>query len=484
MTKKSESNVIFGPPGTGKTTALIEGVSAELARGTDPERIAYLSFTRTAAHVARDRARAQFNLPQSAFKWFRTIHSLAFNQLGIGRDSIMTLAQFRIAGKELGLSFSRSSDDVKARVKDGDDFYITHMLMQSTGLDYWALKRRTTMRFWELEYKQLTKRLEKWKQAHGLYEFHDLLTLFLERCGPMDVDAVFIDEAQDLSALQWRMINHAFAHVPRRTVAGDDDQSLYDWCGADVRAFLGQPGTQRVLARSYRVPENLRSYVNQIAGRIPGRKQKDWHGTDVPGKIQHMHHFHEVKFRHADTEDYLVLARHSCFLEDMSAELTTAGRLHYLHDKLNIDEKVLAGYEQLWRISAGERIPVHRCKELILHSTGRVNMRLGDVVGPEQLEKLEPMWRVPEGQRRAVRVARAYYGNKIPRTSHIRLKTIHTSKGMEAENVIVSTAMTRASGMRPLPESEDRAFYVAATRASKRLAVIHSNSPQFYPMPF
>ena len=52
----------FGPPGTGKTTTLLNKVDELLAGGMSPTDIGYFSFTRKAAHEARDRAVARFNL--------------------------------------------------------------------------------------------------------------------------------------------------------------------------------------------------------------------------------------------------------------------------------------------------------------------------------------------------------------------------------------------------------------------------------------
>ena len=86
----SRVNIILGPPGTGKTTTLLNTVDEAIESGIPPERIAYLAFTRKAAYEAQERAIERFNFDEERLPFFRTLHSLAFRQLGIQRDEVMT----------------------------------------------------------------------------------------------------------------------------------------------------------------------------------------------------------------------------------------------------------------------------------------------------------------------------------------------------------------------------------------------------------
>ena len=51
-----------------------------------------------------------------------------------------------------------------------------------------------------------------------------------------------VDEAQDLTPLQWDMVVKIAKNVDRVYIAGDDDQAIYEWNGADVRFVSNFPG--------------------------------------------------------------------------------------------------------------------------------------------------------------------------------------------------------------------------------------------------
>ena len=81
---------ILGPPGTGKTTKLLKYVKTFLKLGTPIDKIGYFAFTKKAAEEAIDRTLDLYpDYNRKDLKYFRTLHSLAFTELGMKKSNVM-----------------------------------------------------------------------------------------------------------------------------------------------------------------------------------------------------------------------------------------------------------------------------------------------------------------------------------------------------------------------------------------------------------
>ena len=81
---------VVGPPGTGKTRRLLNEVHNYVKKGVPLNRIGYFAFTRKAAKEARNRyLDVEKHLTKKDLPYFQTIHSLAFNTLGLKEENVM-----------------------------------------------------------------------------------------------------------------------------------------------------------------------------------------------------------------------------------------------------------------------------------------------------------------------------------------------------------------------------------------------------------
>jgi superfamily I DNA/RNA helicase len=112
-------NKIFGPPGSGKTTYLLNLVDQELTNGTPPHQIGYFAFTRKAATEAKERALFKFPLlnDRTDFPWFRTLHSLAFRALNISTSDMMLAENYREFSQQTGIEVNVEHGDEEFMVK-------------------------------------------------------------------------------------------------------------------------------------------------------------------------------------------------------------------------------------------------------------------------------------------------------------------------------------------------------------------------------
>lgn len=470
--------LVDGGPGAGKTEALIGVVEDALARGVRPDRVAYWAFSRAAAREARSRAMAKFGLAEDDLPHFRTIHSHCYRALGIRRDEVVSdaaLAEFAEIVGEQGTWSARESSTVpadgllgvfdyaRATAKPLRDAWEEH----GGDLDWFRLDR-------------FARSYDAWKAGEGLLDFGDMLSRYVERGAPLDVDVTIVDEVQDLSPLQWAVVDRATAGV-ELWIGGDEDQAIHRWAGADPGRLLAHGGATVVLQASHRLPKAVFAVAAGILSRIEVRRDKPMgpHPDAPEGAVEWASRVDEVDL---SSGSWLLLARTRHQLKALAAAARAAGTHYSLSGVDAVDEKVVRAIRAWEALRAG--------KTVLGDDAARALAALGrdvdlDPSGEFDADDLDlpsplPLWHdaltaIPLDEREFY-LACLRRGEKLVGPPRVRVETIHGAKGLEADKVLLVTALTPRvrRGLALDPDAEARVFYVGATRARRELFLVAS----------
>ena len=482
--------IVLGPPGTGKTFTLLEQMEKHL-KNTDPNKIGFFSFTQKAAYHARDRAMSKFNLSEDDLPYFRTLHSLAFKRLGIKKEDVMQRRHYEDLGNKTGYNLDYNEYDNEHTglfTTKSDLLRIVQMakLRNITPERQYNLKEHTqdiTIQ----QLKQFVSDLNQYKKDYTLIDFTDMITEFIKSDKSPKFDVVFIDEAQDLSLSQWDMARSIWDKTQDTFIAGDDDQAIFRWAGADVDSFIAQTGKFLKLTESHRVPRVVHDVAMKIVKRISKRHHKEWKPKNKSGSLSYYHNFQDIDM---SSGEWYVLARTRHMLTKLENVLHFKGL--YYHNKFKKDyEKDLReaivdwekwrknnnlNHEQIKRI-ASHMSPNHYQKESLQYLDKDKSYSITEAYNNQGL-KTKAVWyeafdSAPQKNVTYIRKMRAN-GEELNKAPRILLSTIHGVKGGEKENVVLLTDLSRNTqkNMDRFPDDENRLFYVGATRTKDHLHII------------
>ena len=315
--------IVLGPPGTGKTHTLLNKVDDYL-KETDPDKVGYFAFTKKAANEAKERAMNKFNLGEDDLPYFRTLHSLAFRRLGINKENVMQRRHYEDLGQKINLPL------------DYNDYDEEETGLFTTKSDYLRIINLAKLRNitidqqfnlgehnQDVEYDKLNiiaHELDRYKKEYNLIDFNDMILDFVKSDKSPKFDVVFIDEAQDLSRMQWDMVNNF--NTQDSFIAGDDDQAIFRWAGADVDSFITQTGKMLHLTQSMRIPRKVHDFAMKIIKRVSNRIHKEWKPKTVEGSVRIYESFEEVDLSRGE---WMVLTRTRHMLDAIEETLKTRG---------------------------------------------------------------------------------------------------------------------------------------------------------------
>lgn len=500
---------LYGPPGTGKTTELLNLMEKSLSEGVRPLEIGFFSFTNKAANEAKERAMKKFgDYQEQDFHYFRTLHSLALERIGghrkhpcMGRDEWTEL------GGILGIEFTGSThklwdEEMKwDGATKGDKMRalvdIARLRDQTLKLA-WQASEIDNINFYEIE--RFEKHLKAYKAAHGFIDFVDMLEMACADPSTLpSFKVLFIDEAQDLSALQFRLCRLLVDRSVLSFFAGDDDQAVYKWAGACVETFNGLPGESRVLDQSYRVPGKPARLASLLRQSIKTSVPKAWKPRPDEGGL----HYHLEITPHTiglDEGNWLILVRNNYQTKKLVEICVEHGFTFTCRGSFikSASLRAVAYWEDL---RAGKSLSRDHASFAIGHIRTGAALRHGAKEAVRRAQGVMTLARLKEEfglgtdeiWHKALdmisKTETDYFlrcrerGEKLLKEPRIRISTIHQAKGGEADNVLLLTdcSFKTREAYEKNPEDERRVWYVGITRTRQNLHIVMPQTKSYFP---
>lgn len=491
--------LILGGPGCGKTTALLKIVEEAFSRGVAPDRIAFVAFTRKAAQEARERMVERFGVASDAIPYFKTLHSFAFSHIDVERSQILDEVKMRDYAKAEGLDLSTEFIDefgqTVAQPHTEDEKALSAIALArltrrdledvaiEQGLDYSYVKR-------------IRDDYEEFKDDAMLVDFTDMIERFEREADIPVFDLLIVDEAQDLSRLQWLMVERLMENAKDIYFAGDDDQAIYAWAGADIEHFLTMKADREILPVSYRLKRNVFDACQKVIHLCDDRYPKDWQPHEEGGEVDFVSHLEDLDLT---TGSWYLLARTNSLVRRFTKFLQAEGFAYWTPTKHGMQSSVAVDpvqavlvYENLkqGKSFTGDKVALawSFIRPQLLPSSAPVfeattEYSLADLcstgfdASPSWLDALS----ISGGMQAYIRAMRAR-GESLIKPPRITASTIHGVKGGEADNVVVDqklTSRTFESWVRG-DAQEVRALFTAMSRAKERLIFLEAKSSSTY----
>jgi len=563
---------LFGGPGSGKTTALLDRVDEMLDDGVDVNDILVVSYTRAAAAEVRERLGERLDRsPKSLRSNVCTMHAKAYELLNLSRGDVVGETHKEAFCEDYGIEFedeNKSSRRRSARSTTlGNKIIATSQWLQRTERDVaewydvpfkWDEEEvrlppeiddnaQTGNKYtptWpsdddRLDIPEAIRAWRSYKGDEGVVGFADMLERVKQRSLVPSVDHLVIDEFQDITTLQYGVYDEWKPHVESVLIAGDDDQVVYAWQGADPNLLLDEDvDDDVVLPNSYRLPSRILNVVNTQISHIEKRQDKDLKPRKEGGSVEAVPSpsmldlVRNVRMTVDQDDDGSVMclfrARYQMF-QFMDEFIGEGIPFTALTDQRMWTDRLQGYVDAIEALDEGEPIDglqARRLGEMLADSAFGTGERddyfdafeaLEDAEGVEDLTDLEVapefvdehapfapgprsaadmLTRVSNFQERSVD---AYFSGDYRGTdpNRVRVGTIHSAKGREADHVFVATDLTekvveqmaasvedpeavpgeeaftkRSDPIPTMTDNERRVFYVGMSRARERLVLL------------
>ena len=467
---------VVGPPGTGKTRRLLNNVQRYSDIGVPLNKIGYFAFTRKAAGEARDRfLKVKTELTKKDIRYFQTLHSLAFNTLGLKEENVMQELNYKVIGETCGIQIKYASYETNNwnGIFSSDSEYLSMInlarVREISVMD--QLDRNEHLsRIERDKLDAIEQEINSYKKVFGLIDFTDMIQKFLDKGVSPKFDVIFVDEAQDLSLIQWSMIKK----IEKDTncdvwVAGDDDQAIFGWAGADVDSFINWEAQEIPLKQSERVPTIIQKKALDVIDRIQeNRIDKEYFPKAESGEI-----FERYKLSDIDMSkgDWLILTRTKSLLKPVITFLKKKGFFFNTAQGNSIGKSLYEDIQNWSKLQKKIELPEIQVQRIRERIEGSMNL---------SLKWYDVFNKLTDSQITYMKLL-LLNGENPTEDARIKVSTIHGAKGGEATNVVLflnETANTIKGAKKSAAKQDEeyRVWYVGITRTMKNLYLIKSQN--------
>ncbi len=574
-TTETKVTRLFGGPGSGKTTALLDHVEDILEHDDVTFRdILVVSYTRAAAQEVRERLADRLDESPRALQGnVCTMHAKAYDLLDLSRGDVISENDKETFCDEYGLEYEDEYSGAGRRTARsttiGNKIISTSQWLQRTErevadwydvpfqwnveevrlppeIDPNAQEGNKYTPTWpssddRIDVPEAIRAWRAYKGREGKIGFADMLERVKQRSLVPNVDYLIIDEFQDITTLQYAVYEEWKPHVEKVLIAGDDDQVVYSWQGADPALLLEERVDEDIiLPNSYRLPSNVLNAVNQEIRHIDVRQDKDLNPRKEGGLVE--------AYQNPSMLDLVRMVRQTLVEDDGTIMLLFRARYQMFQF---IDEFITEGVpftsltdQRMWTdrltqyvraveaLDANEDLDglqARRMADMLMDSAFGTNDRdelfdaideLQEDAGVEDLTELtvpgevvrehapflpspasasDMVRKVTSFQKKSIKAYFAIGTYQDMDTNRVRVGTIHSAKGREADHVFVATDLTEkvveqmvasvddptavpgtdeftktTSPVPILTDNERRVFYVGMSRARERLVLLEN----------
>ena len=503
---------VIAGAGTGKTRAITHRLAYAVDIGVvDPQRILALTFTARAAGEMRTRLRA-LGVPSVAA---RTFHAAALKQLMYfwpqvlgGRFPALLTTKTGFLGEAINranISATKSNSvlrDVAGEIEWAKVIGLAPDEYIKAVDDYSRPIRISNNKVDATQIAKVYEAYESLKKQERAIDFEDVLLLtvgMLEeerdvRDRVRDQYRYFtVDEYQDVSPLQQRLLDLWLGKRDDICVVGDPAQTIYSFAGATPAFLLNftskYPGAEVIrLTSGYRSTPEIINTANTIlrsaslgheldAVNDHGEKPKAQRFISEKEEAEALVNFIKDDLANKiHSYDIAILARTNAQLETFESALNAAGIENQIRNAerfFNRTEvrEILKAIRSASVLSEGDWLADLRdaMKPFGESEYVRAFMQLARELENEGLTSLRAFLRELEDRAEQ---------NNPPTLPGVALATLHAAKGLEWKKVYLAgvSAEILPWGSQPVDE-ERRLFYVGVTRAQESLVISYYGVP-------